>query len=103
MSNIKSHGQAKIGPNILDIDFFSQFVAMFQVYLIITGRLPKPWLTAGLVTMTDSQGNLLRIPKPTLISLVFSFLSMSKAIYSINVVKGIQFKVKLVRLLIPIY
>ena len=50
--------------------------------------------------MTDSQGNLLRIPKPTLISLVFSFLSMSKAIYSINVVKGIQFKVRFVRLLI---
>ena len=72
---------------------FISTLPFFQVYLIITGKLPKPWLLTSTKVVEDLKGNEFILLNPTRISLIFSLISMMKAVYAINIVSGIHFKV----------
>ena len=63
------------------------------MYLILMGKLPKPWVLSSTKTIQDYYGNQMQLVAPTTISLFFSFLSMMKAVYTINIIPGIHFKV----------
>ena len=56
------------------------------MYLIVIGVVPIPWATNDEVDVSDSQGNVISFKfRPQLFSLIFSMLSIIRAVISINV------------------
>ena len=59
---------------------------LFQWWLIVNGKVPKPWNITGEFTFKDWSGNEVKFVTIALFSLVFSALSMLKAVIMINVI-----------------
>ena len=56
------------------------------VYLILRGYLPLPWAqTASSSCLEDSLGRSICLPSIPVASVVFSFLSLVKAVYALNI------------------
>ena len=54
--------------------------------MIVSGKIPKPWETAGTVQITDYlTGNTVTLPTSGAISIVFSIISLLKAAIEFNV------------------
>ena len=57
-----------------------------QLWLIATGKVPKPWNTTATVQITDIlTGNTLTLPTTGAISIIFSMISILKAAIEFNV------------------
>ena len=61
--------------------------ASHQVWLILNGKIPKPWHAYGQITLIDWYGNELALPTTAVISLAFSILSMMKALIEFNIIR----------------
>ena len=59
----------------------------FQLWLIFCGKVPKPWDLTRDFVFSDSAGNSIYIPTTSTISLIFSVLSILKAIIEFNIQK----------------
>ena len=58
------------------------------MYLVVAGKIALPWdAEDGSVSITDTYGNKLEIPQMTIFSLLFSVLSMTKAIVYFNIAR----------------
>lgn len=67
-----------------------QFI--LQLWLILNGKIGKPWEMTGYLNHLDWQGNAIYFPTTALISLIFSVLSMVKAAVEFNII-GVHIRV----------
>ena len=58
----------------------------WQWHLILIGKIQKPWTECGTVTFSDAYGNETSMPTVAAFSMVFSTLSMIKAMISFNII-----------------
>ena len=56
------------------------------MYLMINGIIPRPWTDFGTYRFSDTEGNTFTLPTTSLISMIFSLLSMFKALVEFNIV-----------------
>ena len=54
--------------------------------MILIGKIPKPWTETGTFTFSDAYGNETTLPTIATLSMVFSALSMLKALVSFNII-----------------
>ena len=59
----------------------------FQLWLILSGIIPKPWTHSDTFILQDWYGNKISLPTTSTLSLVFSVLNMLKAAVSFNVLR----------------
>ena len=53
---------------------------------MMNGVIPKPWTDFGTYHFSDTKGNTFTLPTTSLISMIFSLLSMFKALVEFNIV-----------------
>ena len=53
---------------------------------MMNGVIPRPWTDFGTYRFSDTEGNTFTLPTTSLISMIFSLLSMFKAIVEFNIV-----------------
>ena len=74
-----------------------------QWHLILIGKIPKPWTETGTFTFSDAYGNETTLPTVAALSMVFSALSMLKALVSFNILNvhicNVDSSKKLIRLI----
>lgn len=57
------------------------------MWLILNGKIARPWEQVGSLTVRDWHGNELHLPTTAAISLTFSLASIAKAIIDFNIIR----------------
>ena len=56
------------------------------MYLMMNGIIPKPWTDFRTTSFSDTKGNTFLLPQTSMIAIIFSLLSMFKALIEFNIV-----------------
>ena len=79
-------------------------ILKFQLWLVTTGKVPKPWNDTGTIQITDFlTGNALTLPTTGAVSMAFSLISILKACPYLNrTILTIQFICQIYRYILYI-